>query len=378
MAYQIGSLSMHDRLQLLRLWRTENVGPISFFHLLKRYGNVDVILERLNDIMRRNVVRIPSLESAQREWDAHQAQGFHLVSYYDHLYPSVLRSLRDAPAFLTLCGRSELLNSVMFSIVGSRSASHAGERFTMQLAHELSLQKWVIVSGLARGVDACAHKASVDNAGTIAVVVGGMGHIYPPENKALYQEIKEKGLLISEDPLDQEIHGGLFPKRNRLISGLSWGTLIVEASAKSGSLMTARYASEQGRSVFAVPGHPMDYRARGTNRLIKQGACLVESSDDIFSEYALSHRYVAEPESEDFDVVPLSSSYSLSEPKQDLHTAQELVVRIQNALTLTPVRVDDLAQNLQESSIVVRIALVDMELNGEIQFYPGDCVMRAP
>lgn len=359
-------ISEQDKIHLLRLARTENVGPISFFHLLKRYGDAQEALVRMAEVTRRSPPKIPSLEDVKREIHEHATRGLLLISYYDPLYPLALKNLKDAPPFLSFSGRLELLNQVCFSIVGSRNASQAGLRLATQFAEQLSHRKWVTVSGLARGVDGCVHKASIDHAGTVAVVAGGIGYVYPPEHKKLYHEIAEKGLLISEDPLNQPPYGALFPKRNRLISGLSWGVLVIEASLRSGSLLTARYAGDQGRTVFACPGHPLDFRAQGTNRLIKQGASLTETVDDIFSEYTSTLRYMAEPFEDEYDTAPAI-----------IENAESVCKTIYDALTVVPVSVCELSITLSLSPSLVRACLVDMELNGEIERYPGDMVLRS-
>jgi len=315
------TLSDEDKIHLLRLARTENVGPISFFHLLKRYKDAQEALVRMAEVTRRSPPKIPSLDDVKREIEEHEKRGLFLISYYDPLYPLALKNLKDAPPFLSFSGRVDLLNQI--------------------------------------------HKASLDNSGTIAVVAGGIGHVYPPEHKKLYQEIAEKGLLISEDPLNQPPQGSLFPKRNRIISGLSWGVLIIEASMRSGSLLTARYAGDQGRTVFACPGHPLDFRAQGTNRLIKQGAVLTETIDDILSEYSSSYRSMSEPLTEEYDSSPVL-----------VQNADEVYTLIYSSLTMAPVSVCELSTTLSLSPSLVRACLVDMELNGEIERYPGDMVLR--
>ncbi len=358
-----------ERLHLLRLARTENVGPISFAHLLQRYGTAEEALNRLPDIARRSGAKIPSMDDIRREVDAHTKQGLHLLCQHDAAYPAGLRSMKDAPPFISVAGRLDVLQKTLFSIVGARHASQAGERIATQISEQISAKSWVLVSGLARGIDACVHAASVDSGGTIAVIAGGIGHIYPPEHKKLYTEIAEKGAIISEDSLFTGPHAGLFPKRNRIISGLSWGSLIVEASLRSGSLLTAKYAADQGRTVLAIPGHPLDFRARGANKLLKQGACLVETAEDIFFEYASSHTYmphVAQEEASDgYCAMPalLPESSTLS---RDIYAL----------LGVVPTSVSDLSEKLGLSGVMIRIALIEMELNGEIERCPGDAVVR--
>jgi DNA processing protein len=298
------------RLHMLRLARTEHVGPISFFHLMQRFKNAKDALAKLPHIMSRRAVELPSIESVQKEMDEHARRGYHLLSYYDSAYPSSLRAFRDAPPFISACGRLDLLNKVVFAMVGSRHASAVVERFTLEMGTQLAAHKWVLVSGLARGVDACVHRAGLDGCGTIAVIAGGLGHIYPPEHKELYAEIAHSGLILTEDPLHRAPSAGLFAKRNRLISGLAWGVLVVEASAKSGALLTAKYALDQGKSVLAVPGHPLDFRSKGTNKLIKQGAVLVDGVDDVLFEYTQAQRYIAHEPEEEFNMSQDIPSYA--------------------------------------------------------------------
>lgn len=290
-------MPLATRIALLQLARTENVGPISFFHLLQRFGSPEEALQRLPSLTKKPV-NIPSPSQALREIERHDAKGYQLISFYDPMYPVPLRALRDAPPFLSVRGRVALLQEILFAIIGARHASQPSERLATALTQGLG-ERWGIVSGLAKGLDACVHHAALDLVGTIAVVAGSVDSIYPPENKKLHQQIAEQGLIVSESALDQQPCAPLFIRRNRLISGLCWGTLIIEASVKSGSLITAKYALEQGRTVFAVPGHPLDFRARGTNKLIKQGACLVESAQDVLQEYkgASAYTYTAREES---------------------------------------------------------------------------------
>lgn len=360
------SLSHMERVHLLRLARTEHVGPISFHHLIQRYGSAQEALDRLPSITRRTTISIPSIDDAKREIDTHASMGLHLLCRYDPQYPQSLRTLKDAPSFLSVKGRLELLQKTTVAIVGARQASQAGERLAQSISETLSAHKWVTVSGLARGIDTCVHHASVHDGGTIAVIAGGIGHIYPPENKDLYAEISEKGLIITEDSLHTAPQAALFPKRNRIISGLSWGCLIIEASLRSGSLLTAKYAADQGRAVMAVPGHPLDFRARGGNKLLKQGACLIESAEDVLQEYQSVYSYRAhEDEEEPYEPMPplLTESSSLS---------SDILAILNNV----PISVEDIARSLKISPVLIRVALIDMELNGEIQRYPGDAVYR--
>lgn len=352
-----------ERLAQLRLWRTTNVGPISFFHLLKRYSSAQEALLRL-PTLRRNAPEIPTLAQIEREIENHEKRGYHLLSYDDPLYPQALKTLKDPPPFLSLRGNLALFSRTCFAVVGSRQASQPGTTLARDIAHDLSQQKWVLVSGLAKGIDACIHQASLEQ-GTIAVIAGSVDAIYPAEHKNLYHEIAEKGLIVSEDPLDQPPSATLFPKRNRLISGLSWGVLVVEASLRSGSLLTAKYAIDQGRCVFAIPGHPLDLRSRGVNRLLKEGAGLVETSQDIFDAWPFYQRKALQEDTQqDYEIVSLPNGIDY----------ESLYMRIYRALTNCPIAIEDLARHVGTSSIITRIILVEMELDGIIERYPGDCV----
>ena len=355
-----------ERIHLLRLARTDHVGPISFHHLMQRFGSAQEALDRLPSITRRTTLTIPTMDDAKREIDAHHAMGLSLVCRYESQYPLALRSLKDAPSFLSAKGKLDLVNQTTMAIVGARQASQAGERMAQSISEGLSCQKWVTVSGLARGIDTCVHQASVHDGGTIAVIAGGIGHIYPPENKDLYAEIAEKGLILSEDSVYTAPQASLFPKRNRIISGLAWGCLIIEASLRSGSLLTAKYAADQGRTVMAVPGHPLDFRAKGGNKLLKQGACLIESVDDVINEYQSTHPYKAfEQEEEPYEPMPPL-----------LTESSTLAADILSVLNNVPISIADLAFRLKISPVLIRVALIDMELNGEIERYPGDAVYR--
>lgn len=352
-----------ERLAQLRLWRTSHVGPISFAHLLKRYGSAQEALVRL-PTLRRTVPEIPSLAQIEKEVEHHEKRGYKLLSHQDALYPKALRSLKDAPAFLSIRGNLQLFAKPCFAVVGSRQASQPGSLLVRHIARDLSDHKWVLVSGLARGIDACVHQVSLDH-GTIAVIAGGLDYIYPPEHKKLYHEIAEKGLIISEDPLDYPPSASLFPKRNRLISGLSWGVLVVEAGLRSGSLLTAKYALDQGRCVFAVPGHPSDLRARGVNRLLKDGAGLVENSQDIFDAWPLYQKNaLQESPEQEYEIITIPTTIDY----------ESLYADIYQALNTSPIPIEDLARHVGTSSTVTRIILVEMELDGIIERYPGDCV----
>ena len=278
------ALTPPQRVDWLRLIRTENVGPRTFRALISQFGNAAAALEALPTLARRGgrplPPHMPSRMEVEDEIAALDAMGASLIAYCEADYPTPLRVLDDAPPIITVRGRRELLRLPMVALVGSRNASAAGRTMTAQLSRDLGAAGWVVVSGLARGIDAVAHDASLPT-GTVAVFAGGLARPYPPENFRLMEKIAEEGVLVSEMPVNWEPRARDFPRRNRLVSGMSYGVVVVEAAMRSGSLITARLAAEQGREVFAVPGSPLDPRATGTNRLIKQGATLVLAAEDV-------------------------------------------------------------------------------------------------
>ena len=273
----------------LRLIRSENIGPRTFRQLINRFGGAAEALEALPSLAARSLrgreIRIATLDEVLREIERSQALGVRFVATGDPDYPPLLREIADAPPVVALRGVVEIARRESVAIVGSRNASAAGLAFTDRLARGLARENYVVASGLARGIDAIAHRATLET-GAIAVLAGGHARPYPSEHAALVQELAERGLIISEMPLDWEPRGRDFPRRNRIISGVSRATVVVEAARRSGSLITARFANEQGRDVFAVPGSPLDPRAEGTNDLIRQGATLCTRPEDVVAVLA--------------------------------------------------------------------------------------------
>lgn len=381
--------SYDEKIDWIRLARSENVGPISFFHLLRRYGSAREALDRLPSVARRSrgSLRIPSISDAEREYEAHASKGFKIISYVDTEYPDALRNIPDSPPIISVRGRTELFSGACVAIVGSRGASCAGKQMADMLARRLSAKKFVIVSGLARGIDMCAHKGSVDY-GTVAVLAGGVDVVYPPENRDLYNEIAEKGAVISEAPIGTQVSATLFPRRNRIISGISWGVVVVEAGLKSGSLITVKYALEQGRQVFAVPGHPLDARSRGVNSLIKDGAKVVEDVSDIIEEYKELFGYkggfsLAE-DSEEFGVFSEDSAdmraricgcrenpqqmLPLKDDSDEIAMACEALLK---EISSVSIPFSDLLHVVRMSPSVLQAALVELEIDGLIVREPG-------
>lgn len=358
-----------ERLAYLRLIRSENVGPVTFHQLLGRYGTGEAALAALPELARRGGRRrviVCSEATAKQELQQVHDLGAELLTTKDPGYPSALAALPDAPPVLITLGRQELLGQKSLGIVGARNASANGRRLAQQIAADLGAQGFIVASGLARGIDAAAHRGAIES-GTIAVVAGGVDVIYPQENTKLYEEIKERGLVISEMPVGTVPQARHFPRRNRLISGIAQGTLVVEAAKRSGSLITVRFALEQGREVFAIPGSPLDPRARGCNELIRQGAILVESAADIIDalegpfQSRISRQRMAE-----------TSDKQAELPDLTMIAAGHRVIT--ELLGPTPVAVDELVRQCQLSPAVVHSVLLELELAGRTDRHPGNRV----
>ena len=290
-----------DLLAWLRLARSDGIGPLTFAGLMARFGSAPAALDALPHLQRRRggALRIATVEEAQRELERALQRGWRFLISAEPDYPAALRAIEGAPPVLSIAGSVAVLRRPTVAVVGARNASGTGLRFTERLALGLGGAGFVVVSGLARGIDAQAHKAALTT-GTVAVLAGGLERVYPPEHGALAEKIvAEGGAVLSEMPLGWEARGRDFPRRNRIVSGLGLGTVVVEAARRSGSLITARLANEQGREVFAVPGSPLDPRAEGTNDLLRQGATFCTGAADIIDALdplrAQAHPDLAKP-----------------------------------------------------------------------------------
>ncbi|MEL7149941.1 MAG: DNA-processing protein DprA [Pseudomonadota bacterium] len=352
----------------LRLLRSRRVGVSTFFRLMNEFGTADAALTALPNIAAGAGVKNyqpATLEAALDEWWRAKQCGAIPVAYGSKDYPKDLAELSDPPPFLWCIGKTELLQRPMISIVGARNASSLGTRMARKLAHELGEAGYVVVSGLARGVDAAAHHSSLET-GTIAVMAGGVDIIYPSENAVLGQEIEQSGLRVSEIAMSVQPFARHFPRRNRIVSGLSRAVIVVEAAAKSGSLITARTALDQGREVLAVPGHPFDARASGCNMLIRDGAVLIRGADDVIE--ALAHpKLAAAPQPE--KRAPASKPFSTR--TADLHR------QILERLGPTPVPEDQLIRDLQGEAAVISPEISTLEVEGKIRREPGGMLARA-
>nr|WP_162138110.1 DNA-processing protein DprA [Pararhodospirillum photometricum] len=362
-----------EKLDRLRLIRSENVGPVTWRKLLGRYGSATAALDALPDLARRGgrakPIKVFPAAAARRELDALTALGAQMLFLGEPPYPLPLAALEDAPPILCTLGSPGLLTRPMVALVGARNASANGCRFAERLAAELGQAGLVVVSGLARGLDTAAHQGALSG-GTVAVMAGGVDVIYPAENAALYQRIVEAGLVVSEMPPGEQPQARHFPRRNRIISGLALGVVVVEASPRSGSLITARLAAEQGREVMAVPGSPLDARAQGTNGLIKTGAALIENAADVLQVLEpLLTRPMGEPQSQVFVPPPPAAT-----SEADIEAARP---RVLAALDWSPVPVDELIRRCQLSPAVVAVVLLELELAGRLDRHPGNRVALA-
>jgi len=360
-----------QRLDWLRLARTPRVGPVTFNELLQRYPNPSDAIAALPGLARRGGGRIgtiPSVDMGRAELDAVERAGGRMLMACEPAFPRLLRALDPPPPVITVLGSASMLEAPVAAIVGSRNASAVGRRFAQDVARDLGEADFIVVSGLARGIDAAAHQGALTT-GTIAVVAGGVDHVYPPENAELRERIIENGAIISEIPLGVAPTARDFPRRNRLISGLSLGVVVIEAAVRSGSLITARFAGEQGREVMAAPGSPLDPRAKGSNRLIRDGAALIESGADVVALLRDSPlARTEEPTTDDYENAPLDEAA--------LDAAADAVRdRVCDLLSPTPTPRDDIIRFAEAPTPAVLAALVELELAGRAQLLPGGRVV---
>ena len=363
-------LSDDERLDRLRLIRSENVGPITFRRLLSRFGTAAAALRALPELARRGgcrSVRLCSSADAERELAAVRQRGARLIVWGDADYPPPLAAIEDAPASIALIGDARQLAHPAIAVVGSRNASLNGRRLAHDLARDLGAAGFVVVSGLARGIDAEAHRGALAT-GTVAVLAGGVDVCYPRENAALYARIAgEAGVLLSEAPPGTAPQARHFPRRNRIISGLSRGVVVVEANLRSGSLITARMAAEQGREVFAVPGSPLDPRARGCNDLLRQGAVLTESAGDVLAN--LHH-----PAPRPLHPPVFAETPGVPEVVDASGAGEEARRVVAETLSPAPVAVDEIIRTCQLSPALVSTILLEWELAGRLERHPGNRV----
>lgn len=364
------ALDEAEKIAWLRLIRTDNIGPITFYNLIQTYGSAIKAIEAIPSLAKRGG-RLKGLTVTEeftvtREWESLKKRGGDFVFAADEFYPLTLAATEDAPPVLSILGDKQLLNKSTIGMVGARNASLNGRKFAEKIARDLGQAGQIIASGLARGIDTAAHAGSLAT-GTIAVVAGGIDIVYPPENEKLYHAIIEQGCIVAESPLGMEPIARHFPKRNRIISGLSSGVVVVEATLKSGSLITARMAGEQGRDVYAVPGHPFDPRAAGPNKLIRDGATLIQSADDVLenlSAFRSTLPTLQEARQDEWMPQVLND--------QDAEAIRDII--LQN-MSSAPVTVDELVRTCQLTIPSVQMILLEMELAGRLQRLPGNRIV---
>ena len=355
----MAELSFSERRDWIRLIRTQTIGPVAFRDLIVRYGNAAAALDALPSLIRKKSVSIPTLDQVEREMEYAEQMGVRLICAVEPDYPKYLKALDPPPPIISVLGDISHLHRPCIAIVGSRNASALGQKFAGQIAGELSEAGHVIVSGLARGIDRAAHYGALER-GTAAVLGGGIDHIYPRENTELYEEIRAKGVIVSESPLGYRASAKDFPRRNRIISGLSRSVAVIEAAERSGTLITARYALEQNREVMAAPGSPLDPRTKGCNRLIRQGAHLIENSDDILDILnGLSTLDVFEPENPF-----IHGEFDTALDEKNIKEAEAIILSL---LSPTPTHRDDIIRASNLPTALVHAVLTLLEINGEIE-----------
>jgi DNA processing protein len=362
------SLRGTDPIDALRLIRSEQVGPMTFFHLVKFCGSVKKAIEMAPEISRRGgrkkPITITPKAEAEKEFEALTKYGARILMYGEEQYPRLLQYIPDAPPLLAMRGHAHIFaHTKLFGMVGARNASANGCGFAKKLASDLGAAGYAVVSGLARGIDAAAHRGALAT-GTIAVIGGGIDNIYPPENAALFDEIAASGAILSELPFGAQPHARSFPGRNRIIAGMALGVAVIEASLKSGSLITANFAGDYGRDVFAVPGSPMDPRCQGTNKLLKDGATLVESARDIIANLTPAGELpLAEKNPTLFDEPPAASltESMLNEARSALLTA----------LSASPTLLDELIIATGLTPHLLMAVLLELELAGRLERHAG-------
>jgi DNA processing protein len=361
-----------DLTQRIRLIRTPSIGPITYRQLLARFGSAAAALDAIPDLAARGGGRRPPLfpeDQARREIERVEALGGRYLVLGQGLYPRLLAEAEDAPPLITALGNVQLLDAPLVAMVGARNASAAACRFARSLAHALGQEGEVVVSGLARGIDAAAHEGALET-GTIGVIAGGLDVVYPPENARLQQALGDQGLVLAEMPPGTEPRARHFPYRNRIIAGVSRGTVVVEAAPRSGSLITARLAAEMGREVMAVPGSPLDPRAQGCNGLIRDGATLVQNAAEVLE--ALRPWLAGVRSGRDLfsysPEVPASAGTTRAAPAEPDGAER---ARVEELLGPSPVPVDDLVRLSGLEPGAVQLVLLELDLAGRLDRHAG-------
>lgn len=403
----------------MRLARSSNVGPVTFRKMLEQFGSGRNAIEALPDLIERargpRKIKLANRDDTVAEIEAAKACKAKPIILGDPEYPTLLARIDDAPPYFYAIGRIELLGKTVIGIVGARNASATGCGFARKISHELTNAGYVVASGMARGIDGAAHGAALHctgdhSAGTIAVLGGGVDVVYPREHQELYEQLCDHGCVISEMPPGLKPQARHFPRRNRIISGLSYGVVVVEAGRNSGSLITARFAAEQGRDVFAVPGSPTDPRAAGPNSLIRDGAILCDSADIVLDTVRQAeqnshlfeelHTFNTETRAATTNSSPAIYADIFASLERDAitfddkdepqpietdaftsiqDTSGEPVANTEKLFDLlspTPLPIDELIRTSNLPAEQVSIILIELELAGRVERHPGNRVSR--
>lgn len=362
-------LETHQRVNWLRLTRTPNIGPVTFAQLLARFGTAGAALEALPDLARRTgrkrPLKAPSIAQVEDEIAATQHHGAQLIAACEPDYPPLLRAVDPPPPMITVLGRTDLFTPKAIAMVGARNASAAGRKIARDMAETLGAAGYTIVSGMALGIDGEAHAASLDT-GTIAVLGGGVDHIYPGQHDRLYAALADQGTILSESPFGHRATAKDFPRRNRIVTGLAVGTVVIEAAERSGSLISARTANEQGREVMAVPGSPLEPRSKGTNRLIREGATMVTSADEVLEAVSMLGQLTLR--------MPPPATFE-TEQGEDTPPPDQIAAVLE-ALTFTPLPMDEIARAANIAPARCAAILMELEIGEQATTLPGGLAMR--
>ena len=366
-----------ENIARLRLFRSSGIGPAKFFQFIETYGSAREAVGACESGLRTQ--SLCSLDIIEREAESLKDSGGRFLFWDDADYSSLLGQTVNPPPILCAYGRPALMQKPTIGIVGARNASAAGRKFTNDLAYDLAAEGYVVVSGLARGIDTAAHHGATPK-NTIAVMAGGIDVTYPPENAELHQAIASEGLVLSEMPFSFRPKAEHFPRRNRIVSGLSLGVVVIEAAERSGSLITARLAGEQGRDVFAVPGSPLDPRSSGTNALIRQGATLIRSADDILESLHAQPALFAQIDKRPPSIGTKEKPIAKKKPVTAVSSDQAAVTmppdadRVLSCLSHTAVEVDEIVRQTNIKAGDLLGLLIELELDGKCKLHPGQKV----
>ncbi len=372
----IEQLTQAEAFARIRLLRSPNIGPVSYRKLLARFGSAVGTLEALPELGSRGKrsYRPASREKIEREVEGIQRAGASYLFHDQPEFPELLGEIESTPPILTYRGSIALASQPCVAMVGARNSSAAAVKLARQFGRDLAAQGYVVVSGLARGIDGASHEGALSAGGgaTIGVIASGIDIAYPPQHKELQEQIATEGLLIAEQPPGTQPRGSHFPSRNRIIAGLAAGTVVVEAAPKSGSLITARLAGEAGREVMAIPGSPLDTRSLGCNQLIRDGAVLVQSPEEVIE---LLESFEGTPRSR-FNLAEEREEYDFSELGGETINAGD-TAEIFALLSTAPVAVDELVRQSGASMALVQMALLELEITGELERHSGGRVSLA-